>query len=264
MDQKLVMSIGKAVFHFAKDHAALILTIGAAVGVVATSVETARATVKAKDAVDALKEQREYWKEQSGIDQPEITKEEIVKECWKLYIPSAIIGTATVSCIVATCILTHREQKNLAAAYAMVDQGYKLYRKKIVEKFGESVDRQVSNEVIVEQASEDDLDTGEKLVCYDPFADRYFETTRVNIERAINYVNRELQITEYASLNDFYRALGISETEEGSALGWNLSEIMEWLGYPWLDFSFEPCNMGNNQVCYSIEATYPPFLDYLP
>lgn len=255
--------VARMIFHFCKSHATLLLTIASAVGVVATSVEVAHATIKAKEKVDEMHAERDEWKETSGIDQPEITKEEIVKACWKFYIPSAVIGTGTISCMIAANVIGAKGQKSLAAAYAMVDQGYKQYRKKIAERFGKDVDRSVANEVIVEEAAIDDDDHSDKINCYDPYADRYFETSRMNIEKAINGVNRDLSIYGYASLNDFYRKLGVSETEEGDTLGWDIETIAEWLGFCWLDFSVEPCNMGKGEKCYVLQATYSPSIDFL-
>lgn len=253
--------VGKMLFRFAKKHAGAILTVVATVGVVATSVEASRATLKAKEVIETKKEERKDWKETSGIDQPPLSKEEIVKDCWKLYIPTAIIGVGTVSCIIIANALTSKEQKSLAAAYAMIDQGYKAYRKKVSDRYGEDVDRDISNEVIEE--SEDDEYDSDKLMFYDVYSDRYFEGTMNKFHEAVNYVNRELQISGYASVNDFYRMLGISETEEGNAIGWNIEEIAEMLGYCWLDFDVKPTNLGDDTVCYVIQAFYTPNISFM-
>lgn len=255
--------VARMIFHFCKRHATLLLTIASTVGVVATSVEVAHATIKATEKVDEMRAERDEWKETSGIDQPEITKEEIVKACWKFYIPSAVIGAGTISCMIAANAIGAKGQKSLAAAYAMVDQGYKQYRKKVAERFGKDVDRSIENEVIVEQANDLDEDASEKVTCYDVYSDRYFEITKLRFERAINSINRDLAICGYASLNDFYRKLGVSETEEGDAIGWDIEDISEWLGICWLDFALEPCNLGNGEKCYCIEATYSPCDNFL-
>lgn len=256
------IDIAKGVYHFARKHATGILTVAASVGIVLTSIEAARATLKAKEVVDDQKRAREEWKEKSSIDQPEITKEEIVKACWKLYIPTAIIGIGTISCVVAANVLSNKEQKSLAAAYAFVDQGYKAYRKKIAEKFGEETDQKVANEIIVEETEEDQFDDN-KVMFYDMFADRYFESTMHKFEEAVNFVNRELQVTSYASLNDFYRCIGASETEEGRSLGWNIEQIGEWLGYCWLDFEARPTNIGDGTMCYVINPMFNPNISYM-
>lgn len=260
MQQK---NMAAMIFHFCKNHAAAILATAASIGVVATSVEVAVATIKAKEIVDEKIHDREEWNAESGILQPPVTKEEIVKDCWKLYIPAAVTGVATISCILAANVITARQQKSLAAAYALLDNGYKAYRKKVSERIGEKEELDLANEVIVEQAQLDDADTGEKIAFYDPYADRYFASTLANFNRAVGIVNREMQVNGYASLNDFYRGMGVSMTEEGSVVGWNMEVLLEWLGYAWIDFSLEPTNMGNGEKCYVIESMYVPGMDFL-
>lgn len=252
----------RGIFHFCKEHAGGILTLVASVGLIATAVEVGVATTKAQEVVEEKKKEREAWKESSGIDQPPITKEEIVKECWKLYIPAAATGIASISCIVAANVITARQQKSLAAAYALVETGYKKYRGKIVERFGKETDIQTANEVIVEQSEDaddfDDLDTGKKIVVYDSYNDRYFETTIAKIRRAMYVVNRNLSTQGCASLNDMYMALGVSLTEDGDSIGWSVDTLCEWMGECWLDYELDVCNMGNGEKAYIIDTMIAP------
>lgn len=260
MDSK--EKFAREVFHFCKQHAGGILTIIASVGLIATAVEVGVATTKAQAIVEDKKKEREDWKETSGIDQPELTKEEIVKECWKLYIPAVMTGAASISCIVAANVITSRQQKSLAAAYALVETGYKKYRGKIAEKFGKEADIQTVNDVIVEQSEEmfdlDEIDDGKKLVVYDSYNDRYIETTLAKIRRAMYMVNRNLSVDGYATLNDLYYGLGVSVTEEGDYIGWNLDAIYNYMDSCWLDYDLTVCNMGNGEKAYIIDTWVAP------
>lgn len=263
--------IVRGIFHFCKEYAGGILTLVASVGLIATAVETGVATTKAQAVIEEKKKEREAWKESSGIDQPPITKEEIVKECWKFYIPAAATGIASISCIVAANVITARQQKSLAAAYALVETGYKKYRGKIAEKFGKDVDIQTANEVIVEQSEDsldfDDLDNGEKIVVYDPYSERYLETTIAKIRRAMYILNRNLSINGCASLNDLYTGLGVSLTEDGDSIGWSIDTLCEWMGECWLDYELDVCNMGNGEKAYIIDTMIAPsagFADEAP
>lgn len=254
--------IVRGIFHFCKEHAGGILTLVASVGLIVTAVEVGVATTKAQAVVEEKKKERQEWKEASGIDQPPITKEEIVKECWKLYIPAAATGIASISCIVAANVITARQQKSLAAAYALVETGYKKYRGKIAERFGKETDIQTANEVIVEQSEDsfdfDDLDNGEKIVVYDPYSERYLETTIAKIRRAMYILNRNLSIYGCASLNDLYTGLGVSLTEDGDSIGWSIDTLCEWMGECWLDYELSVCNMGNGEKAYIIDTLIAP------
>lgn len=248
-------------FHFAKDHATAILAIIASAGVIVTGVEVAKATIKAVDTVRDIQSDRDKWAEDTGICQPELTKEEIVKACWKFYIPAMTIGGATMACIIGSTIVSAKQQKTLTAAYALAQKGYTEYRKQVAEKYGKEEELAIHNRTI--EIANDGDDEEKKYNFYDPISERYFESSMVNVQRAIYTVNRLIQIRDWASMNDFYETLGIACTEEGDEIGWNLDVIMEWLGYSWLDFSVEPTNMGDGQVCYVVEAAYPPFLNFV-
>lgn len=256
----------RGIFHFCKEHAGGILTLVASVGLIATAVEVGVATTKAREVVEEKKKEREAWKESSGIDQPPITKEEIVKECWKLYIPAAATGIASISCIVAANVITARQQKSLAAAYALMETGYKKYRGKIAERFGKETDIQTANEVIVEQgentADFDELDDGKKILIYDPYSERYFETTLAKIRRAMYTLNRNLAIQGCTSLNDMYMALGVSLTEEGDDIGWCVDSLFKWYDECWLDYELSVCNMGNGEKAYIIDTLIAPTAGY--
>lgn len=247
---------GRILFRFCKEHASTLLAIGASVGVVITSIEASKATLKAEKIVLDKKQERAQWEEKTNIPQPELSKGEIVESCWKVYIPSVAFGAATIGCIIAASVISSKQHKSLLAAYAMIDQSYKAYRKKVCERYGEDVDREIANEII-EETEPDDFDAN-KLLFYDIFSERYFESTMRKVQEGITYVNRELNINGYASLNDMYHTIGICETEDGSILGWNCEDICEWLGISWLDFEIKPTNLGDGTICYVINPVLAP------
>lgn len=252
---------GAMIFHFCKKHAQTILAIGATVGVVLTSVEASKATLKAERVIENKKKDREEWAKTSNIPQPAITKEEIIRDCWSLYVPTALYGVATISCIVASTVIGAKRQKELLAAYAMIDQSYKAYRKKVSDEYGEEVDRKIANEII-EETEKDDYEQ-DKLLFYDMYSERYFESTMRKVQEATTYVNRELMINGFASLNDLYRTIGICETEDGAIMGWSLEGVEEMLSIPWLDFDIRPNNLGDGTICYTVQPVINPTFSYL-
>lgn len=249
-------AVAKAVWKFAKSHANLILAAVSIVGLVATSVEASKATVKV----------HEKLKDISAEKGEKLTVEETIKACWKDYIPTAVIGGVTISCIIASGIISVNDQKKLAGAYAMLDQGYKAYRKKISEKYGTEVDKEIAqevvDEVIVEETDDDEYE-GKKILFYVPYTDRYFDASKLKVQEGIYYVNRSLSMTGYASVNDLYRGIGLPETEEGNFLGWDIEELSEWIGLFWLDFDISKTMLDENTYCYVLEAIYPPCEDYI-
>jgi hypothetical protein len=65
--------------------------------------------------------------------------------------------------------------------------------------------------------------TGDRVVCYDSFSKRYFETDSVETLRGVvNDINRQLYTDGFASVNDWYYGIGLENTENGDEYGWNI------------------------------------------
>ena len=124
--------------------ASTILSCVGAVGVIATSVLTAKATPKAMKICEELRLERVNNYE----DEP--TKFEYVKAAWKCYIPAIIAGASTITCILGANVLSVKAQASLMSAYALLDSSYKDYQKKVTEKYGKEADADIKNEIVSE------------------------------------------------------------------------------------------------------------------
>ena len=128
------MKLNKKIFSYFNKHGATILSIAAAAGVVLTAVETAKATTKAQSLIDMNKAEP-------------MTKKEIVKDCWKFYVPAAVVGVGTIACILGSNSLNKKTQAELMAAYVAVQQTYSTYRKKVAEQVGEETEKDIHRQV---------------------------------------------------------------------------------------------------------------------
>ena len=131
MKPKLSQKVGRAL----KKASPTILTCIGAVGVVATAVLAVKATPKALEMVRA-----DSRKNHDG-DPHAATKVEVVKSCWKCYIPAAVTGAATIACIFGANTLNRRQQASLASAYALVNRSFMEYKNKVKELYGQETDR---------------------------------------------------------------------------------------------------------------------------
>lgn len=122
--------------------ASTILSCVGAVGVVATSVLTAKATPKAMKICEGLRNERVNNYEE------EPTKFEYVKAAWKCYIPAIIAGASTITCILGANVLSVKAQASLISAYALLDSTYKDYQKKVAEKYGEEADKDIKDDIV--------------------------------------------------------------------------------------------------------------------
>ena len=148
--------------------ASLFLTCVGAIGVVATSIATAKATPKAALLLEKAEEEKGE----------ELTVIEKIKTAGPVYIPAAVIGISTIACIFSINILNKRAQASIASAYAVLDNAYKEYRNKVKEIYGEEADQKIVEEVVKNQCEEydEEVPEGEQLF-YDLNSMQYFTST---------------------------------------------------------------------------------------
>lgn len=213
---------------FLKRNAPTILTYMGGAGAIATTVMAVKATPKALELLE--KANREKGEE--------LTKIEKVKVAGPVYIPSAIMGVSTLVCIFGANSLSQRNQASLASAYALLDNSYKEYRKKVEELYGEDANNEIRNG-IAKDKYEDQEPTRipEKELFYDEFSGRFFNSTLEKVQQAQYNVNRDLFMQSYATINDFYLYLDIPPIDGGDHIGWTpaMNEYDHWQA--WVDFS---------------------------
>lgn len=84
------MKLTKTCAKFLRKHGGTILAVAASVGVVATAIETGRATTKAKHLLEVDEALRKYNEDEQGIVEEPPTKKQIVLICWKAWSISVI------------------------------------------------------------------------------------------------------------------------------------------------------------------------------
>ena len=119
--------------HFWNKNASTILTSVGAVGVVATSVSTVKATTKASQLLEDAKTEKGEC----------LTKTEKVKVALPSYIPVIALGAATIVCIFGANALNKRQQASMAGAYVFLDQTYKEYKSKVNSMYGDNAESQI-------------------------------------------------------------------------------------------------------------------------
>lgn len=242
-----------------KKHASLILSCAGVAGVVLTSYLTARATIK---AVDILSKEEEELS----------TKEKIIA-VGPTYIPPVIAGVSTIVCILGANVLNQRYQASLTSAYALVSSSYNDYQRKVKEICGEDIHQRIMDELAVEHANDVyihqecllgacetniDLGTQEKVLFYDVFSERYFESTIQQVMAAEYHLNRNYILKGYACLNEFYEFLGLESVKGGDVIGWTPDSELYWV-----DFDHRTVTLEDGLECCGIYMCYEPSAEYL-
>lgn len=238
---------------FAKRNSSTILTVVGVVGVAATAVTAVKATPKAIRLLEEAKKEK-------GDD---LTKLETVKVAGPAYIPSIVMGTATIACIVGANVLNKKQQASVMSAYALLDSSYKDYKKKVDELYGKEANEHIKSEIAKDKFTEDDIPTdSDNELFYDEFSERYFESTLAKVRDAEYRINRELRMRDYVYLNEFYDFLGLEHVESGFDLGWSNGGNLDKYWQEWIDFSHTKFELDDGLEGTIITMFAEPYFEF--
>lgn len=255
--EKMTRIIGKTKFGI-KKYSPEILIIAGVSGIVASAVMACKATTKLSSIMEESKkdiatikdvmehpekihEGQTYTKKDSQRDLT-IVYTRTGLQLAKLYAPSIILGALSITCVVSSNNILRKRNAALVAAYATVDGSFKNYRKNVVDRFGEELDKELRYNVKAKEVEETVKDENgkEKKVkktvnvadpsTYSDYA-RFFDDGCSNwqkdsehnlwyLKQQQNWANDKLRANGYLFLNDVYDMLGIPRTKAGQIVGW--------------------------------------------
>lgn len=234
---------------FVKKNGSIILTIVGAAGVVGTSVLTAKATIKATQLVEIATEEKGEA----------LTKKETVRITAPAYIPAVLMGASTIACIFGANILGKRSQAALTSAYALLDQSYKDYKKKVQEIYGEEANDTISRELAKDKydAEEHKEENDEKRLFYDDYSGQYFRASNETILRAEYELNKMVSDGFGATVNDYFELVGLPKTDYGDYVGWESGQLYSHYWSDWIHFTHQKVIMDDGLECLIISMTSP-------
>lgn len=250
------MNLLKQTKIFWNKNGSTVLSIVGAVGVVATTIAAVKATPKALKLIEEKKEEKG----------DELTKWETVRVALPTYVPSIILGTATISSIVGANLMSQRRQASIISAYALLNQNYKNYKRKVTDIYGEDANSKISTELAKENYDKDqdtDADDG-KVLYYDDYSSRYYRMTSEEMLEAQYKINKILVNDFCATVNEYYDILGLEPIPGGDELGWSSSQLHDMYWNGWLEFYHEEITLDDGLECTIVHITEPEqeFLDY--
>lgn len=238
--------ISKKVVKSTTDNSPAILTAIGVVGTLTTAYLTGAATLKASALV--WEEHRDYY----------VPPKTFAKMTWKLYIPAATTAAVTVTAIVSANRIGNKRAAAMAAAYAISEKAFVEYKDKVTEHLGKNKEQKVRDDIQqdrIKNSTTQVLVTGDgKVLCYDKFSGRYFESSMEEIKKAQNDLNYRVLNDYYASLSDFYDLVGLDRTGVSDELGWNSDELME--------IEFSVVMSDEQKPCIAIDFRVQPIRNY--
>lgn len=192
-----------------------------------------------------------------------MTKKEVVQECWKFYIPAAVLGGGTIACILGSNALNKKQLASMTAAYMALGKTYQEYRRQVAERWGTDAEKDVWKDAqSVTKEPTSDMKT-EKLLCYEPISKRYFHATEAELTDAFYTINRSFAVDGEVSLNDFYSCLGLEYLPNGDTTGWSADYLANEWEYYWIDFQYYKQTTDDGLEVYYVDSFQPPIENYI-
>lgn len=240
-----------------KKHSPEILVVAGIAGTVVSAVLACKATTKVAEILDETKgtlDTIHEGMETGAINGQEYTNEDGKKDTVvvyaqtgmklaKLYGPAIILGTLSVTSILASNNILRKRNVALGAAYAAIDKSFKEYRGRVIERFGEQVDTELKYGIKAKKFEEIEVDpeTGKEkkvkktVMVADPNLQSdyavYFDSKSRNYETYPDYnrmflkaqqafANDKLQTRGHLFLNEVLDDLDLPRTPAGQIVGW--------------------------------------------
>lgn len=253
------MKLTKTCAKFLRKHGGTILAVAASVGVVATAIETGRASTKAQKII----EKNTIAIDCENYGKSCYTTKQKVLDCWKVYVPAAVLGGGTIACILGSNALNKKQLASLTAAYMALGKTYQEYRRQVAEHVGAEQEQEIWKDVYADDEDLAKVKSEEKLLCYEPISKRYFHATEAVLLEAFYNLNRDFALNGYASMNDLYNYLGLDYIPEGDLKGWCADYLASEWEYFWIDFIYLKQKTDDGLEVYYVEAYQEPINDYL-
>lgn len=240
-----------------KKHSPEILVVAGIAGTVVSAVLACKATTKVAEILDETKgtlDTIHEGMETGAINGQEYTNEDGKKDTVvvyaqtgmklaKLYAPAIILGTLSITSILASNNILRKRNVALGAAYAAIDKSFKEYRGRVIERFGEQVDTELKYGIKAKKFEEIEVDpeTGKEkkvkktVMVADPNLQSdyavYFDSKSRNYETNPDYnrmflkaqqafANDKLQTRGHLFLNEVLDDLDLPRTPAGQIVGW--------------------------------------------
>ena len=248
-----------------KKHSPEILVVAGVVGTVTSAVLACKATTKLHAVLDDTKERIDMFhqgvedgKVQSEVDGEVVVVDYTEEDCTrditityaqtglklaKLYAPAVLLGAASITSILVGHNILRKRNLALAAAYTAVDTGFKQYRGRVVERFGDKLDKELLYNIKAKEVEETVVDENgkEKTVkktvevadsvgslspysfCFDETSScwvRDAERNKFFLSRQQDYANEMLKSKGYLFMNEVLDMVGIPRCRAGQTVGW--------------------------------------------
>lgn len=230
-----------------KKNSPKILFIAGVVGMVGTSVASARAAVKVQPTLETAKAKLSDIQRYSGSGQ--MTEESIKTETIavyretgfdlaKAYAPAVVLGIASIAALTKSHQILTTRNAAIGAAYAGLDRAFKEYRQRVIAELGQEKDTEFAygtetKDIVVYDEAGNAMVKEQKKIPKDAKSlyGKWFDESNRHWEKNPGYnttflesqqrwCNELLKRRGHLFLNEVYDILGFERTAAGALAGW--------------------------------------------
>lgn len=222
-----------------------ILFAAGIVGVVGGTVLACRATLKMEEVLDESRRKldtaktldHEKYSEKDRERDVNLIRFQTSVKIVKAYAPAVVVTGLSIAALTKSHIMLTQRVGALTAAYAVLDKGFKEYRARVVDKYGEEEDRKLLHGVEKVQIEDPETKKKKKIdipgnpSIYARFFDEYSslwdkdpEVNRFFLSAQQNHANDLLKSRGHVFLNEVYDMVGVARSSPGAVVGWLLTD----------------------------------------
>lgn len=226
-----------------KQGLAILFSIGGAVG-------TAGTVLLARKA--AMKEQK--MRTANGCIYSEfykMDKKERYAALLKLYLPTIVIGTATIGSIIGSTVMSHKAQASIMSMAVLADQGWRKYKHQVKSTLGidthENVLRGIAKSKIIPKEYTDDANDSRELYFEEVIGyfkakpeDVAFAYAEINEMLNTDYRNQIVDVFDFVTLGTFVKLANAELIDKEvtndilNSWGWTMDYLVEQYRWCWI------------------------------
>lgn len=174
-----------------------------------------------------------------------------LKAAGPVYLPAFGMLLLSCGCVVGGCAIGESRVAIATGLYSASEAALRRYEEQAINVLGkekaqeihDAVANDIMNEKPVSSATVFATGKGDQLF-YDPMSGRYFTTSKLEVESAVNRVNRQIIDEMWVTINDWYSELNLEPIGLGEGYGWNVDHRM--------DIYFSTAETPDQRTCYVI------------
>lgn len=258
---KIMEFVNKAAQYTDKNSPTILTAMGV-VGLITTGVLAFKAGSKAKDVIEEHKKDLKLVKRNDKEAKREVIKETI-KDVAPIIAPPVLLGAATGACIIGANTISSKRIAMLTTAYTFTEKSLKEWKAKTEEVVGSKKVEDIKTAIAKEDlknpspmfSGEKIINTGKgDIVCRDLYTGKCFYTSTQALDSAILAISSDVVTDMWASIDDFYAELGVTECEINKNFGWNPEDLVRNK----IPVSYKPLLTDDHQIYIALE--YDVFL----